>query len=183
MFLLPSVSLPMFKILMDAFHPSLSSRQGMLKLTHPHGPGLEGPPTHPISQKKNIPQCELSCSQLCILLCMQLLWATQASQNFSVGDCGCPKAHPKTTDGICKYSQQAYFQNQIPSDNCIVVICTTWLYKKLWTLKHNLFKQPAAIFPFLPALRVGLTEGVTFPALFVVTQLTLCFQWDVICQI
>lgn len=95
MFLLPSVSLPMFKFLMDAFHPTSSFKWGMLKLTHPHGPGLEDLTTHPISQRKTIPQCELSCSQLCILLCMQLLWAMQTSQKFSVGDCGCPKVHQK----------------------------------------------------------------------------------------
>lgn len=78
-----------------SFHHTFSFRWGVLKLTYPHGPGLEGPTTYPISQRKNIPQCELSCSQLCNLPCIQLLWALQTLQNFSVGDCGCPKVHQK----------------------------------------------------------------------------------------
>lgn len=83
---------------MDAFHPALFFSflsWGVLKLTRPHGPGLEGPTTHPISQRKDIPQCELSCSQLHVILCIQLLWAKQTSQRFSEGDCWCPKVHRK----------------------------------------------------------------------------------------
>lgn len=140
-----------WSFLMDTFHPPFSFIRGMLKLPHSHGSGLEGPTTHPISQRKNIPHCELSCSQLCIILCMQLFWAMQTSQNFSVSIreiVGIQKHTSKTTNGIFKYSQQAYFQTQIPSENCTVVTCITFLFKKLWTLKHKLFIKPAAIFPF-----------------------------------
>lgn len=69
---------------------------------------------------------------------------------------GVQKYTNKTTNGIFKYSQQVYFQNQIPSENCTVVTCITWLFKKLWTLKYKLFIK-LWFFPFLPALRLVLT--------------------------
>lgn len=61
---------------------------------------------------------------------------------------GVQKYTKKTTNGIFKYFQQAYFQNQIPTENCLIATCTTWLFKKLWTLKHKFFIRVAAIFPF-----------------------------------